>query len=387
MDNFAFLLPVTMTLFASVFLAIGWTGQAAARAWGLAFLFGAAGFIAPILPIPVQLRSLFGNAVFFVSFFYYGEALLRHFEAPRLTGLRIIFALLAYGGIIAVVVGLESLQLELLVGDLGVAILLGVPVATVLWRARTTIDRILVAVAAIVVIDIVVRLFIFNVLVGISDELNDFANSSYTYYMQVSVGVLSVSFALAALASVALARLEQYRLAAERDPLTHLLNRRGFDAALAAMPRAERLSGIVMTCDIDSFKQVNDSFGHASGDLVLAGLADLLVSRLPHATLIARFGGEEFVAYIPHMALASGGALAQSIRADFAARDWRSAGVPRQITMSIGLAAPVATEASLHDALARADRALYAAKAGGRNKVMIDAGEAYVAGLRIVPAA
>jgi diguanylate cyclase (GGDEF)-like protein len=150
---------------------------------------------------------------------------------------------------------------------------------------------------------------------------------------------------------------------------------------------AQRVAGIVMTCDIDNFKQVNDSSGHASGDAVLAGLAALLLSRLPSTALVARFGGEEFVVFLLDMPLASGAALGQSIRADFSASDWRSVGVQRQITMSLGVAAPVMSENSMHEALARADRALYAAKSAGRNQVVIDAGDSYVPGLRIAPAA
>lgn len=387
LSNFAFLLPITMALFGVVFLVIGGLSQPTARAWGLAFMFGAASFLAPVLPIPVKLQALSGNAAILVSFFYYGEALLRHFSAPQLTASRVVFSLLAYGALIVAIEGAASLPLELAISDIAVSLLLGVPLLLVFPRAKSPMDRVLVAIATLVVVDIVVRLFVFNVLIGISSDLADFANSSYTYYMQVSVGVLSVAFALAGLGSVAFATLESYRHAAERDPLTGLLNRRGFDSAIATLTSAQRAGGIVMACDIDNFKQVNDSFGHASGDLVLAGLADLVLSRLPRSAIVARFGGEEFMVFLPDMPLASGAALGQSIRSDFSARDWRPGGVMRQVTMSIGVAAPAESESSLHDALARADRALYAAKASGRNQVMIDAGETYVPGLRIVPAA
>lgn len=386
-SNFAFLLPTTMTLFGLVFLVIGGLSQATARAWGLAFLFGAASFLAPILPIPVKLQALFGNATILVSFFFHGEALLHHFAAPRVTALRLVFSLLAYGALIVAIVGAESLPLELTISDVSVSLLLGVPLIMVARRAKSLMDRVLVGVASIVVVDILLRLFVFNVLIGMSNDLADFATSSYSYYTQVSVGVLNVVFALAGLGSVVFATLEDYRHAAERDPLTGLLNRRGFDGAVAALTPTQRAGGIVMAFDIDNFKQVNDSFGHASGDMVLAGLADLLLSRLPRTATVARFGGEEFMVFLPDMPLASGSALGQSIRNDFSARDWRSAGVLRQITISIGIAAPAESEASLHDSLARADRALYAAKASGRNQVMIDAGAAYVPGLRIVPAA
>lgn len=384
LSNFAFLLPISMALFGAVFLVLGSLGYEVARAWGLAFVFSALSYLAPILPMPVELQALFGNAAILVSFFYFGEALLGHFEMPKWTAARVIFGLLAYAVISAVIVGLHNLQLELSLNDVAVSLLLGVPLAMVMPRARSPMDRILVTVAGLVVLDIVLRLFVFNVVVGMSQQLADFANSSYSYYMQISVGGLSVAFALAGFGSIAFAALDHYRRAAEQDPLTSLLNRRGFDRATEGLSMAGRLSGMVMVCDVDSFKQVNDSFGHASGDRVLKGLADMLTSRLPGSAVVARFGGEEFVVFLADMPLASGAALGQSIRAEFSARDWRPSGVQRQITLSIGVAAPLESEGSVHDALARADRALYAAKSGGRNQVMIDAGEAYVPGLRII---
>lgn len=385
MDNFAFLLPITMTLFSVAFFVLGFmTKSVAARAWGAAFLLGAIGFLAPILPLPVKLQSLFGNAVFLVSFYCYAEALLRHFQAPLFHGPRVVFGMVAYAAIIVVVEGLESLHLELLIADLAVATSLGVPLAMVFWRARSLADRLLVIVAAVVVLDIVVRLFVFNVLVGVSNDLADFAASSYTYFMQVAVSVLSVTFALSALGSVLSQTLEFYRHAAERDHLTGLLNRRGFDVATEKLTPTERGKAVVMVCDIDHFKSVNDSFGHAAGDQVLAGLADLLRARLPEGSIVARFGGEEFVVLVQHLPLAASAALAQSIRGEFSARDWRLAGVGQQITLCIGLAAANPLDASPHQTLTRADRALYLAKSGGRNQVMVDAGEAYSAPLRVV---
>lgn len=384
MDNFAFLLPVTMTLFGLVFVAIGWSGQATARAWGAAFLLGAAGFLAPILPVPNTFQALFGDAVFLASFYYYGEALLRHFAAPRIPTARIVFALFSYAGAIVAIVGLASLPLELAISDVSTSLLLGVPLAMVFWRAHSLVDRVLVLVSAVVVVDIIVRFFIFTVLIGLSPEIEAFANSGYAFYQQVSVGVLSVCFALSALGSVIFRTLESYRTAAERDPLTGLFNRRGFDAALAAIPAADQRNCVVLSVDIDHFKQVNDRFGHAAGDLVLIGLADLLRRHLPQDAIIARFGGEEFVALLPNLPLAGASALAQFVRAEFARHDWQPAGVEGPVTLCAGLAAVSGAPSTLHEAMSRADRALYAAKSGGRNQVVIDAGETYVQGLRAV---
>ena len=383
MDNFAFLLPVTMTLFGVVFVAIGWTGQPTSRAWGAAFILGAAGFVAPMLPLPPKLQALFANAVFLASFYYYGEALLRHFEARRYPTARVVFALVAYAAIIVAIESLQSLHLELTISDISVAVLLGVPLAIVFSRAKTRVDRVLILVAAIVVVDLVMRLLIFNVVIGINGDFATFASTAYAYYLQVNVGVLSVAFALAALGSIGYKTLESYRFAAERDPLTGLLNRRGFDAAVARLSSSERENSVLAACDIDNFKQVNDRFGHTAGDVVLSSLAELLRARLPVGSILARFGGEEFVAVLPRTSLLAAAASAQTVRAEFASRDWLSAGIDGTVTLCFGIAATSASSGSLDGALKRADRALYAAKADGRNKVSIDV-EDPATGLRMI---
>jgi len=378
MDHLAFLLPSTMILFAITFLAVGWSGPKSARAWGLAFLFGALGFIAPILPLPFALQSLLANAAFLVSFYCYGDALLLHFRAPRMIAPRIIFALLAYAMVIVAVEGFASLPLELTVADISVAILLGVPLASVIWRAHTLPDRVLVAVAGIVVLDIIVRLFIFNVLVGISPALSDFAASSYAYYNQVAVGVLSVGFALAAMGSIVSQMLAGYRSAAERDPLTGLLNRRGFDAVAAPMTPMGQGAAILLV-DVDRFKLINDDFGHEAGDLVLAGLADILRSILPGTAVISRFGGEEFAVLIPRLSMAEAGALAHGIRLACSERDWRLCGVDRLVTLCVGVSLVLSEEPNWKAAFKRADSALYAAKDDGRDRVMFAKPDAYLA--------
>lgn len=129
-----------------------------------------------------------------------------------------------------------------------------------------------------------------------------------------------------------------------------------------------------MICDIDHFKQVNDRFGHATGDRVIQVLADTLTASLPRTAVTARFGGEEFVAFLPQASLAEAGIIAQALRARFAAQDWRPIGVDQQITASFGVASIFDTEDSAWAALKRADRALYDAKAAGRNKVVWDGG-------------
>lgn len=162
------------------------------------------------------------------------------------------------------------------------------------------------------------------------------------------------------------------RAAAERDPLTGLLNRRGLDGELAALARARR-DHLVLALDLDHFKRVNDLHGHAVGDAVLVATAATLVEVCRPGDLVARTGGEEFVivapcAADPDLARADGLGMAERIRAVLEDRT-REGTVP-SCTTSIGLAGPTITE--FDATLARADAALYRAKETGRNRVVVD---------------
>jgi diguanylate cyclase (GGDEF)-like protein/PAS domain S-box-containing protein len=160
--------------------------------------------------------------------------------------------------------------------------------------------------------------------------------------------------------------------AAERDPLTNCYNRRKFFTAGAAMVEeaiesADPLS--VMVLDIDHFKTINDRFGHAGGDVVLLEVAERLDDRVRGDGLLARAGGEEFFVVMKGKSLDDAVVYAEMLR-NLVARD----AVPVSsgsvtVTVSIGVAQLHADDGGLNDVLKRADEALYAAKASGRNRV------------------
>ena len=383
-DNFAFLVPIMMATFGCIFLTMSRFKLPTASAWGFAFLFGALGFAIPMVPMPIALNAFGGDILFFASFYYYGEALLLRFGLPLYVRQRLGFSALCLVVDAYLVFVQAHLHAELLLVDVSISLLLGVPWLLSLRRARQAIDIALVFISGLVVLDTFCRIMIFTFLVRSSDQLESFESSSYAYFMQVSAGLMSLSYALVALGSIILQTLERYREAAERDPLTGLLNRRGFDVAVEAISQSRGADGAVVICDIDHFKLVNDRFGHVSGDLVIQTLAQYLQHNMPARSIVARFGGEEFVIFIPGATLAEGGVFAQSARLRFAGHDWQPQGMDQQITASFGVAAPAAGEGSPHDAISRADRALYAAKSAGRNKVMLD-GELADDDARIIP--
>lgn len=166
---------------------------------------------------------------------------------------------------------------------------------------------------------------------------------------------------------------------AERDPLTGLLNRRALEQALTnAIGTARRTDAAlsVAFCDIDNFKRLNDVHGHAVGDRVLRLVGDCLSEDAGDHTFVGRQGGEEFVVLFEGLPVIEAAARIDAIREALAQRVLRSRsdGTPiGRVTFSAGVAALTGDE-SAEEMLHRADQALYRAKEGGRNQVVIDPG-------------
>lgn len=170
------------------------------------------------------------------------------------------------------------------------------------------------------------------------------------------------------------ARLEQL---AQTDPLTQLLNRRALTERITAeMERALRYDSMLslLMVDLDHFKRVNDTYGHLVGDDVLRDFAELLRNMIRTTDVVARYGGEEFLVLLPEADEAGAEQFAERIRERVEAFEF--GGRPGQpilgLTCSIGVATfPAARIESVEDLLARADAALYRAKADGRNRVRL----------------
>jgi diguanylate cyclase (GGDEF)-like protein len=160
---------------------------------------------------------------------------------------------------------------------------------------------------------------------------------------------------------------------AHLDPLTRLPNRVPLDAALTAAFRDPAAVLSVLVCDVDRFKQVNDTYGHLVGDQVLVSVVERLRGGLRNADLLVRYGGEEFVVVLPGTPPGAARAVAERLRTAVSERP-HDLGEGRElaVTISIGCAthgapARFATPGAL---LESADRALYVAKTAGRNRVV-----------------
>ncbi|MDP2316728.1 MAG: GGDEF domain-containing protein [Pseudomonadota bacterium] len=187
----------------------------------------------------------------------------------------------------------------------------------------------------------------------------------------LEIGTVSLRLDLLSLEEVdhlhrVLERLE----ANNRDPLTGLLNRAWLDDDFPTLQAQAALIGVDYAClfvDIDNFKSVNDRFGHQVGDDVLVGVARLLMVGVRETDACVRYGGEELLMLLHGSDESAAFEVAERVRRAIENHDWSRTNPGLQVTASFGVAGPIGGEA-VKEQINRADRALYAAKAAGRNR-------------------
>ncbi len=166
---------------------------------------------------------------------------------------------------------------------------------------------------------------------------------------------------------------DELKRLATTDPLTGTNNRRHF-MTLGAREMSRALRGVnqlsVLMLDIDHFKRINDTYGHPGGDEVLCRVVDQISRSIRHMDVLGRLGGEEFAVLLPSSDLAMALTIANRLRESAAELNVPWQGEIIRFTMSIGVATYSGSEASLEDLMGRADKALYDAKSGGRNRVV-----------------
>jgi diguanylate cyclase (GGDEF)-like protein len=171
---------------------------------------------------------------------------------------------------------------------------------------------------------------------------------------------------------------DELRTLATTDALTGLANRRTVQERstieFQRIRRKPALRCAVLSIDIDHFKRINDTLGHAAGDTVLREVAERLRGELRTTDVVGRVGGEEFLVLLPDTLPEHALMLAQRMRARIAAMPIDADGHPVRVTVSIGVSPIDSTDTSVEEAFARADRALYLAKHNGRDAVRFEPG-------------
>ncbi len=170
--------------------------------------------------------------------------------------------------------------------------------------------------------------------------------------------------------------LTEAQLRAQTDPLTGVLNRRSLLEQLEAACREARAKGLavaVLFLDLDFFKSINDSYGHAAGDACLAAVIRPIQAELRQSDIIGRYGGEEFIVVLKGADAAAAEPIAERIRLRVAEARIEGHGAAIQLTCSIGVASSDPLGLWGESLIAQADAAVYAAKRLGRNRVQVAA--------------
>lgn len=209
--------------------------------------------------------------------------------------------------------------------------------------------------------------------VGTADMPQHYMTTIYAAISQSLGSITLVAIALVLLLVMMRDTTAEVITRSETDSLSGVLNRRGFEGqaerALAQALRSD-MPTVLIAADLDHFKQINDNFGHAAGDGVIAEFARALRDAAVKGTIVSRFGGEEFAVLIPGADLADGRRYAEAVRIRFAATSLADLGIDRAVSASFGVAQHMPGD-TLFNLSRRADAALYRAKAGGRNQVRV----------------
>ena len=209
--------------------------------------------------------------------------------------------------------------------------------------------------------------------IGSGASPQSYLASTYAAYSQSLGAVLLLSTGLVMLLIIVRDMMAEMTMRSETDTLSGLLNRRGFEdrcnkaltqAAFAGVP------AVMIVADLDHFKTVNDTYGHAAGDAVIAAFAAVLRSGAAPSSIVGRMGGEEFAIFLPGANLMTGRLYAETARSAFSGLKPGGIAISKPVTASFGIAS-LRPGDTLSDLLRRADAALYQAKTEGRNRVSL----------------
>ncbi len=201
-----------------------------------------------------------------------------------------------------------------------------------------------------------------------------YRESIYFAVLNATVALLSLLLALSLIAACVSDMMRQIRDASNTDLLSGLNTRRAFDEeAVKMLAKAERtpLPISMVITDIDHFKRVNDTYGHQVGDSVIAAFGQLIGDSARKSDLAGRLGGEEFCVLLWNSDRSGAVMFAEALRTEFSNLPFKGMAGAERMTASFGVAQLEPGE-TFDDLYARADKALYAAKHGGRDQVVTD---------------
>jgi diguanylate cyclase (GGDEF)-like protein len=240
-------------------------------------------------------------------------------------------------------------------------------------HGKGAVERMMIALALLSAVNFLLRPVVAMAVYGPYHTYDGFYTSFYWTTAVLSHAVFSLLIALSLFTDEALVMMRKLHSDSLTDPLSGLLNRRGFEARASALIEAcgcTNLPVALIVADLDRFKALNDRHGHAAGDRVIAEFASRLKMAAGTRAVAGRLGGEEFAVLLPMADLAAARLLADAVRSVFS--NGPIDGLPPEIrvTASFGVAARSGQE-SMAELTRRADEALYHVKRGGRDGVRV----------------
>ena len=263
----------------------------------------------------------------------------------------------------------DDLWLRLLILNTGLVLLVALPAKSIL-RGRTAtlpLSTLLRASYLTVLLYAFIRVFALATLIP-QEMQPELTRSGFWLVMLATNMLISIWLALAILTSTAMSIVQTLDQERSRDPLTRLLNRRAFFEQVQKRLNIFGPSGwAVITCDLDHFKLVNDTWGHAAGDRALKEFGALLARTVRQDDLAARFGGEEFVLLLRSSSLHTAVLVAERLRSSV--MNLHIHATAHTLTASFGVV-QLSGSVDINQAIEQADRLLYEAKHAGRNRVI-----------------
>lgn len=380
---FDLIIPITCTLLGAGFgLAWRYLRQHVYLGWtSLAMLAFSLGTLVQLYNVPAALPA---NSAAAATFFMTGawaaaRSIGARLGAPCNYTLSILIYLLTTGLLVHYSDSLVKYRVErFYIMNFGAAAMLLLTCWRMLLRwPRQLIDRCLLVLFWLMALQFIVRT-VLSLPPGSSMGNPEFVHSVQWQLISLIMFIFALLFSVALMGATVVDLTTALREERNRDPLTRVLNRRGFDERFMSMQDAHRpvqaspaSSTVLMLCDLDRFKAINDTHGHAAGDTVLRAFAEVLRHHVRASDLLGRYGGEEFVVLAPRIGLAEARARAEAIRAEMART--LLPGLPEdvRVTVSIGLVQMRGDE-DFETAMRRADVLLYRAKDEGRNRVLTE---------------
>ncbi|ANT49006.1 GGDEF domain-containing protein [Mesorhizobium amorphae] len=345
-------------------------------ALALSYAFCPAGFLLQYFTLPIGMAptKLLSNICFTIAACCLAGAIVARY------GRRVPYVgigILAGGGLLAlcwflfVQPDLTWRILSMNFGFGGLSLLVAAELRTV--RRNGPTEMILFVLALLSGLNFIGRTLAIVVMHGPFTTYDGFYSSSYWTTALLSQALLSLLIALSLFTAAALDVMKALKAETYTDPLSGLLNRRGFEDRAALLLRqcaSAKLPVALVLADLDHFKALNDQHGHAAGDRVIADFAAKLSFATGTRGAAGRIGGEEFAVLLPLCDLASARLFAEAIRSLYSSGGVTTLPPGVRVTASFGVAARTGDE-GLAPLMQRADEALYKAKKNGRDSVRL----------------